>query len=94
MRQVIAILVGAVAFHLATAGAEARSTEIGDVIRLVLFACALCLLAGSLRRERARRPDAAPYVCDDQSTRVGRRVVTLTLCGTDKPEPTRVLPRA
>lgn len=80
MGKAIAILLGAVAFQLATAAAETRSGEIGDIVRLLLFVGAVLFFASALpsARVNARQPRAQ---VDARFSGFGGRVVTLTLRG-------------
>ena len=80
MRKATAILLGAAAFQIVTACIDARSRDIGDVLRLLLFICVLQFLASNVSGGRvgARR---ARHVADERFAHVARRPVALTLRG-------------
>ena len=84
MRKVMAVLLGAMAFQIATALVEARSSEIGDVVRLLLLGCAIRFFISALPGARCN-PGRTSHNRDERFSGFDRRVVTLTLRGPGKP---------
>jgi hypothetical protein len=81
MRKAAAILLGATAFQIVTACIDARSHDLGDVLRLLLFICVLQFLAANSSQVTRSAARPARHLADERFAHVARRPIALTLHG-------------
>jgi hypothetical protein len=91
MLRAIGVLLGATAFQLATAAVEMRPSEIGDVMRLLVFACAFAYFISVLPGARADSRRSSRNL-DERFSGFDRRAVRLTLRGPGKPSRANPVP--